>query len=70
MQVLSHQLEEERKSNRKARDQMRSLTDTISNQDQVIDKLRSEVAQRDSELLAGKQQINKLFEIIADRGDK
>ena len=49
---------------------MRSLTDTISNQDQVIDKLRSEVAQRDSELLAGKQQINNLFEIIADRGDK
>ena len=48
---------------------MGRLSDTISDQDRVIEQLRTDVAQKESELLAGKQQTNKLFDIIANRKD-
>ena len=48
---------------------MGRLSDTISDQDRVIEQLRTDVAQKESELLAGKQQIDKLFDIIANRKD-
>lgn len=67
VQVLSHQLEEERKGNRKVRDQMNQLNDIISNQNDTIDQLRSDITKKDSELLAGKQQINKLTTILTQK---
>lgn len=67
MQVLSHQLEEERKGNRKVRDQVNQLNDIISNQNDTIDQLRSDITKKDSELLAGKQQINKLTTILTQK---
>lgn len=67
VQVLSHQLEEERKGNRKVREQINQLNDIISTQNDSIDQLRSSLVQKDSELLAGKQQINQLTTILTKR---
>ena len=39
VQVLSHQLEEERKGNRKVREQINQLNDTITTQNDSIDQL-------------------------------
>ena len=67
VQVLSHQLEEERKGNRKVREQINQLNDTITTQNDSIDQLRSSLVQKDSELLAGKQQINQLTTILTKK---
>ena len=67
VQVLSLQLEEERKNNRKTRDQLGQLSDLMTQQDRVIEKLRSDVASRESEIMAGKQQINMLSMIISQK---
>ena len=67
VQVLSQQLEEERKNNRKTRDQLGQMSDLMTQQDRVIEKLRSDVASRESEILAGKQQINMLSMIISQK---
>lgn len=67
VQVLSHQLEEERKGNRKVREQINQLNDIISTQNDSIDQLRSSLVQKDSELLAGKQQINQLTTILTKK---
>lgn len=67
VQVLSHQLEEERKGNRKVREQISQLNDIITTQNDSIDQLRSSLVQKDSELLAGKQQINQLTTILTKR---
>lgn len=67
VQVLSHQLEEERKGNRKVREQINQLNDIITTQNDSIDQLRSSLVQKDSELLAGKQQINQLTTILTKR---
>lgn len=67
VQVLSHQLEEERKGNRKVREQINQLNDIITTQNDSIDQLRSSLVQKDSELLAGKQQINQLTTILTKK---
>ena len=67
VQVLSHQLEEERKGNRKVREQINQLNDIITTQNDSIDQLLSSLVQKDSELLAGKQQINQLTTILTKR---
>ena len=65
--MLSHQLEEERKGNRKTREQMAQLSGALNAQEQTVVKLISEIARKDSELLAVKQQINKLSAYISRR---
>ena len=67
VQVLSHQLEEERKGNRTVREQINQLNDIITTQNDSIDQLLSSLVQKDSELLAGKQQINQLTTILTKR---
>ena len=67
VQVLSHQLEKERKGNRKVREQINQLNDIITTQNDSIDQLRSSLVQKDSELLAGKQQINQLTTILTKK---
>lgn len=67
VQVLAHQLEEERKSNRKSRDQMNQLNAIISSQNNTMEQLQTEITKRESELLAGKQQINKLTTILTKK---
>ena len=64
MQVLSHQLEEERKTNRKVRDQVSQLNNIISSQNGTIEQLQTDISKKESELLAGKQQINQLTTIL------
>lgn len=46
---------------------MNQLNDIISNQNDTIDQLRSDITKKDSELLAGKQQINKLTTILTQK---
>lgn len=67
VQVLSHQLEEERKNNRKTRDRLTQLTETMGQQEDIIEHLKSEVTSREGEILAGKQQINKLSMLLSQR---
>lgn len=67
VQVLSHQLEEERKGERKTREQLAELAEELTTHEETIESLRSEIAKKDSELLAGKQQINKLSAFISRR---
>ncbi|KAK8831772.1 hypothetical protein WA577_001831, partial [Blastocystis sp. JDR] len=67
VQVLSHQLEEERKGERKTREQLAELAEELTTHEETIESLRSEIARKDSELLAGKQQINKLSAFISRR---
>lgn len=43
------------------------MSDLMTQQDRVIEKLRSDVASRESEILAGKQQINMLSMIISQK---
>lgn len=65
--MLSHQLEEERKGERKTREQLAELAEELATRDEAIESLRSEITKKDSELLAGKQQINKLSAFISRR---
>ena len=67
VQVLSNQLEDERKSTRKNRDRLTQLTETMSQQSDVIEHLKSEITSREGEILAGKQQINKLSMLLSQR---
>ena len=67
VQVLSHQLEEERKGDRKVREQINQLNDIITTQNDSSDQLRYSLVQKDSELLAGKQQINQLTTILTKK---
>lgn len=64
---MSHQLEEERKNNRKTRDRLTQLTETMGQQEDIIEHLKSEVTSREGEILAGKQQINKLSMLLSQR---
>ncbi|KAK8802064.1 hypothetical protein WA158_006459 [Blastocystis sp. Blastoise] len=63
--ALSAELEQERASGRKLRDTVNKLNDTINHKDQMIDVLHGEVAAKDGELLAGRQQVTKLSRILA-----
>ena len=65
VQVLSNQ--DERKSTRKNRDRLTQLTETMSQQADVIEHLKSEITSREGEILAGKQQINKLSMLLSQR---
>ena len=67
VQVLSNQLEDERKSTRKNRDRLTQLTEAMSQQEDVIEHLKSEITSREGEILAGKQQINKLSMLLSQR---
>ena len=67
VQVLSNQLEDERQSTRKNRDRLTQLTETMSQQADVIEHLKSEITSREGEILAGKQQINKLSMLLSQR---
>lgn len=65
--TLIHQLEEERKSNRKMRETVAQLNEIFESQDRQIEILRSDVTLRDSELLAGKEQIRKLSVLLSQK---
>lgn len=65
--TLIHQLEEERKSNKKMRETVAQLNEIFESQDRQIEILRSDVTLRDSELLAGKEQIRKLSVLLSQK---
>ena len=65
--TLIHQLEEERKSNKKMRETVAQLNEIFERQDRQIEILRSDVTLRDSELLAGKEQIRKLSVLLSQK---
>ena len=65
--TLIHQLEEERKSNKKMRETVAQLNEIFESQDRQIEILRSDVTLRDSELLAGKEQIRKLSLLLSQK---
>lgn len=67
VQVLSNQLEDERKGTRKNRDRLTQLTEAVSQQEDIIDYLKSEITSREGEIMAGKQQINKLSMLLSQR---
>lgn len=62
-----HQLEEERKSNKKMRETVAQLNEIFESQDRQIEILRSDVTLRDSELMAGKEQIKKLSILLSQK---
>ena len=64
---LMHQLEEERKSNKKMRETVAQLNEIFESQDRQIEILRSDVTLRDSELIAGKEQIKKLSILLSQK---
>ena len=64
---MIHQLEEERKSNKKMRETVAQLNEIFESQDRQIEILRSDVTLRDSELLAGKEQIRKLSVLLSQK---
>ena len=64
---LSTELEQERAVSRKLRETVNQLNETINKQEQMMDALRGEVAAKDSELLAGRQQVTKLSRILAKK---
>ena len=62
-----HQLEEEQKRNKKMRETVAQLNEIFESQDRQIEILRSDVTLRDSELMAGKEQIKKLSILLSQK---
>ena len=67
VQVLSQQLEDERKTYRKTREEMEQMREEMEKQEDQIEKLKSEVVSRNSEILAGKHQINMLSMLLSQK---
>lgn len=65
--MLSQQLEDERKTYRKRREEMEEMKRGMERQDEQIEKLKSEVVSRNSEILAGKHQINMLSMLLSQK---
>lgn len=65
--MLSQQLEDERKTYRKTREEMEQMKGEMEQQEDQIEKLKSEVVSRNSEILAGKHQINMLSMLLSQK---